>query len=48
MVEQAAVRIAVEFPAYGQLRAANELRREGIIMSPVIDSGRGPLGVAPP
>ena len=33
-VEQAALRIAVEFPAYGQLRAANELRKEGIIISP--------------
>ena len=33
-VERAVVRIAVEFPAYGQLRAANELRKEGIIGSP--------------
>ena len=33
-VERAALRIAVEFPAYGQLRAANELREEGIIISP--------------
>ena len=33
-VEQATLRIAVEFPAYGQLRAANELRKEGIIISP--------------
>ena len=24
----------MEFPAYGQLRAANELRKEGIIISP--------------
>ena len=33
-VEQATLRIAVEFPDYGQLRAANELRKEGIIISP--------------
>ena len=33
-VEQAVLRIAVEFPAYGQLRAVNELRKEGIIISP--------------
>ena len=33
-VEQATLRIAAEFPAYGQLRAANELRKEGIIVSP--------------
>ena len=33
-VERAVLRIAVEYPAYGQLRAANELRKEGIIISP--------------
>ena len=33
-VEQATLRIAGEFPPYGQLRAANELRKEGIIISP--------------
>ena len=33
-VEQATLRIAVEFPAYGQLGAANEQRKEGIIISP--------------
>ena len=33
-VERAALRVAVEHPAYGQLRAANELRREEIIISP--------------
>ena len=33
-VERAALWTAVEFPAYGQLRAANELRKEQIIISP--------------
>ena len=33
-VERAVLRMAVEFPAYGHLRAANELRKEGIIISP--------------
>ena len=32
-LERAVLPIAVEFPAYGQLRAANELRREGTIIS---------------
>ena len=32
-VEQAVLRIAVQYPAYGQLRAANELRKEGIILT---------------
>ena len=33
-VEQAVLRIAVQYPAYGQLRAANELRKEGISSHP--------------
>ena len=33
-VEAAVLRIAVQYPAYGHLRAANELRKEGIIISP--------------
>jgi hypothetical protein len=32
-VEDAVVAMAVEFPAYGQERAANELRKRGIIVS---------------
>ena len=31
---EAVLRIAVQYPAYGQLRAANELRKDGIIVSP--------------
>jgi transposase InsO family protein len=33
-VEAAVVNVAVEYPAYGQQRAANELRKQGIILSP--------------
>ena len=32
-IERAVVNIATEFPAYGQQRAANELRKRGIIIS---------------
>lgn len=32
-IERAAIGIATEFPAYGQERAANELRKRGIIIS---------------
>lgn len=33
-VEEAVLRLAIEYPAYGQVRAANELRKEGISLSP--------------
>lgn len=32
-VERAAMNVAIEYPAYGQERAANELRKQGIIIS---------------
>jgi transposase InsO family protein len=33
-IEDAVVRTAEEYPAYGQLRAANELRKSGVLISP--------------
>lgn len=33
-VERAAIGIAIQFPAYGQQRAANELAKQGMIVSP--------------
>ncbi len=33
-VEGAVVHLAIEYPAYGQLRACNELKRQGIMLSP--------------
>ena len=33
-VERAVLGIAVQYHAYGQLRAANDLRKDGIIISP--------------
>jgi transposase InsO family protein len=34
MVEVECVKVALEFPAYGQARASNELRKKGIVISP--------------
>lgn len=33
-IEEQVLRMAIEFPAYGQLRASNELRKEGVLISP--------------
>lgn len=33
-IERAVLAMAIEYPAYGQLRAANELKKQGIILSP--------------
>jgi len=33
-VEKAVVTIAFEYPAYGQLRASNELKKQGVMISP--------------
>ncbi len=34
VTEAAVIALAVEFPAYGQLRASNELRKRGVFVSP--------------
>jgi transposase InsO family protein len=33
-IEEAVVRVAEEYPAYGQVRASNELRKQGVLVSP--------------
>ena len=33
-IENAAIEIATEYPAYGQVRASNELKKQGILISP--------------
>ena len=33
-VEKAVIEFAIEKPAYGQLRASNELKKKGIFVSP--------------
>ena len=33
-IEQAVIALAIEWPAYGQLRVANALKKQGIILSP--------------
>lgn len=32
-IEQAVLKFAIEFPAYGQIRASNELRKKGVFVS---------------
>lgn len=34
VIERAVVDMAIEFPAYGQLRVSNELKKEGMLVSP--------------
>jgi len=34
VVEKAVLDMAIEYPAYGQLRVSNELKRDGVIVSP--------------
>ena len=33
-IEKAALQLAIEYPAYGQLRVSNELKKQGLIVSP--------------
>lgn len=33
-IEKAVVDMAIDYPAYGQLRVSNELKKEGILISP--------------
>lgn len=33
-VEESVVKLAVEYPAYGQVRASNELKKQGVFLSP--------------
>ena len=43
-IEEAVVELAIEQPAFGQVRVANELRKRGLIVS----TSCGPKGVCPP
>jgi transposase InsO family protein len=36
MIEKAAIDMAIEYPAYGQVRASNELRKRSIFISPSV------------
>ena len=34
MIEKAVAEMAIEYPAYGQLRVSNEMKKKGILVSP--------------
>lgn len=34
LVEKAVVKMAIDMPAFGQLRASNELKKQGVVVSP--------------
>lgn len=39
-VEQAVLAMAIEYPAYGQLRVSNELKKDGVMVSLPVESDR--------
>jgi hypothetical protein len=43
-IEEGIIKVALEQPAFGQLRVANELRKRGLVVSPTL----GALRVAAP
>src|SRR6201982_2915263 len=52
-IEQAAVDLAIEQPAWGQVRVSEMLKRRGLSISPAggavrVDAPRSPLGKNPP
>ena len=44
VTEEAVVRFATDYPAYGQIRASNELRKGGIVVFPLWSSLGGGTG----
>jgi hypothetical protein len=45
VTETAVIAFAIDYPAFGQLRASNELRKAGVFVSP---SGGGTINLAAP